>query len=80
MSVLTWPAGRAVTQTLSDTNQVIDNLSSKLIALKQSFDSGINVQAVFASARTLEAIEKLGTVEYAISVPIPDAHINSSRK
>jgi hypothetical protein len=50
---------RVVKQTFSNTGQAIQDLSSHLIALKQSFDSGIALQTVFVSTRTQEAVEKL---------------------
>jgi hypothetical protein len=57
---LTSSTARVVNQTFSNTGQAIQDLSNHLIALKQSFDSGIGLQSVFVSARTLEEVEKLG--------------------
>jgi hypothetical protein len=51
---------RVVKQTFSNTGQTIKDLSNHLIALKQSFDSGIALQTVFVSTRTQEEVEKLG--------------------
>jgi hypothetical protein len=58
--VLISPAARVVKQTLSNTGQAIKDLSNHLIALKQSFDSGIALQTVFVSTRIQEEVEKLG--------------------
>jgi hypothetical protein len=58
--VLTTPIARVVQQTLSNTGRAINDLSNHLIALKQSFDSGIALQTVFVSTRILEEVEKLG--------------------
>ena len=57
---LTGCTARVVKQTLSNTGQTIKDLSNHLIALKQSFDSGIALQTVFISTRTQEEVEKLG--------------------
>jgi hypothetical protein len=57
---LTGSTARVVGQTFSNTGQAISDLSKHLISLKQSFDSGIALQTVFVSTRTLEEVEKLG--------------------
>ena len=60
MPILTWPKGRMMIQIFSDADQVMSSLSGKLIALKESLDSRVNVQTVFFSTRTLKAANKLG--------------------
>ena len=57
---LTGSTARVVGQTFSHTGQAISDLSKHLISLKQSFDSGIALQTVFVSTRTLEEVGKLG--------------------
>jgi len=50
-------------KTFSDTGKTIDRLMGNLIELKDSFDSGTTVQAVFVSTRILEKVEKLVDME-----------------
>ena len=57
---LTNHIARVIIQTLLNTSQTMKDLSNHLIALKQSFDSGIALQTVFVSTRTQEEVEKLG--------------------
>ena len=50
-------------QTFSDTGRVMEHLSNKLVALKESFDLGVNIQSVITSASTLKVVEKLGPLK-----------------
>jgi hypothetical protein len=52
-----------VRQTFSDTGQVMEHLSNRLVALKESFDLGVNIQSVITSANTLRVVEKLGPLK-----------------
>ena len=52
--------GRAVVQAVTDPSQTIQDLTNNLKTLKQHFDSGTTLQAIFVSSKTLEAVEKLG--------------------
>jgi hypothetical protein len=58
--VLTSSTARVVKQTFLNTGQAIKDLTNHLMALKQSFDSGVALQTVFVSMRTHEEVEKLG--------------------
>jgi hypothetical protein len=60
---LTSSTARVAGQTFSDTDGAMDDMSTKLIALKQSFDSGVNLQTVFISSRTLKTVERLGSFD-----------------
>jgi hypothetical protein len=60
-SALTSSTARVARQTFTETDGAMDDMSTKLVALKQSFDSGVNLQTVFISARTLKTVEKLGS-------------------
>jgi hypothetical protein len=51
---------RVVEQTFSNAGQIIESMSSKLTALRQSFDSGVALQTVFISSRTCETLKSLG--------------------
>ena len=54
--------GRAARGALSLSSQKMADLSAALISLKKSFDSGLSLQNVFVSSRTLDEVTKLGAL------------------
>ncbi|KAJ7101983.1 quinon protein alcohol dehydrogenase-like superfamily [Mycena epipterygia] len=56
-------SGRAAHHIWSDTSERIDALSAVLIALKDNFDRGVNIQTAFVSVKLLSKIEDLVKLE-----------------
>jgi hypothetical protein len=54
--------GRAARGALSLSSQKVADLSAALVSLKKSFDSGLSLQNVFVSSRTLEEVTKLSAL------------------
>jgi len=62
---------RLARQTVANTGRKIVDFSQALVALKRSLDSSNIIQTVFFSTRTLEGVERLGTLN-SLTVPLSD--------